>query len=284
VERAFKLSSAREFGKDDDDILTKLREDVSLRFRFPDLDVMLAEDTNLLEMDGATIKLGSTPILRKVTLTLGPSSRVAIVGGNGAGKSTLMKALAGDLKADEGSRGRGRKHPNYKPGFISQNHLESQAGCLHHNCISYLRELLPEKHSVRGGDEVFTKQSDDSVLRAHLGAFGLGKDALKKVGYLSGGQKARLSLSTSTWWGPSALLLDEPTNHLDVDSLDALTLGLQAFDGPVVVVSHNRGFLEALCDELWVVRDGTVKVCPKGDEAFADFFAKYVKECKAAIK
>mmetsp|Transcript_8860 Transcript_8860/g.19682 ORF Transcript_8860/g.19682 Transcript_8860/m.19682 type:complete len:916 (+) Transcript_8860:169-2916(+) len=283
VAQAFKLSSAREFGADGDDIVTKLREDNTLRFKFPELDVML-DDANLLEVDNASVKIDKATILKNVTLTLEARSRVAIVGGNGAGKSTLMRALAGELKFDEGPRGRGRKHPNYKPGFVSQNHMESQAKYLHGNCVDYLRSLLPDKNQVRGGDEMITKQSDDSVLRAILGNFGLGRDALKKVGYLSGGQKVRLSLSTSTWWLPSCLLLDEPTNHLDVDSLDALTLGLQAFEGPIVVVSHNRGFLEALCDELWIVKDGGVKVCPKGDEAFASFFAKYVKECKASIK
>jgi len=283
VEQAFKLSSAREFGNDGDSVVTKLREDSSLRFRFHDLDIFL-DEANLLEVDNAVVKLGKITILKNLTLTLEATSRIAIVGGNGAGKSTLMRALAGELKFEEGSKGRGRKNLNYKPGFVSQNHLETQASYLHGNCVEYLRDLLPDKNSVRGGDEGFTKQSDDSMLRAQLGNFGLGRDALKKVGYLSGGQKARLSLSTATWWGPSALLLDEPTNHLDVDSLDALTLGLQAFEGPVIVVSHNRGFLEALCDELWIVKDGTVKVCPKGEDAFADFFARYVKECRAAIK
>uniref|UniRef100_A0A7S4QXM3 ABC transporter domain-containing protein n=1 Tax=Alexandrium monilatum TaxID=311494 RepID=A0A7S4QXM3_9DINO len=284
MESSFRLSSMREFGKDGEDVVSKLREDGSLRFRFPDVEQVVSDDTNLLEMDGASVRQGGTAILKGVTLTLEPRSRVAVVGGNGAGKSTLMRALAGELKADEGPRGRGRKHPAYKPGFVSQHHLESQAGYLHENCMGYLRQLLPDKNAVRGASTVLTKQSDDSLLRAHLGNFGMGRDALKKVGYLSGGQKARLSLATATWWGPSALLLDEPTNHLDMDSLDALTLGLQAFEGPVVVVSHNRGFLEALCDELWVVRDGTVRVCPRGEEAFADFFARYVKECRAALK
>jgi len=284
LERSFQLSSMRDFGKDDDAIVTKLREDGTLRFRFPEPEVALPESANLLEMDAACIRQGSTVILKKVTLTLDAQSRVAIVGGNGAGKSTLMRALAGELAADEGPRGRGRKHAAFKPGFVSQNHLESQAGHLHDNCIEYLRRLLPDKNTLRGGDMVFTKQSDDSVLWAHLGNFGLGRDALKKVGYLSGGQKARLSLATATWWGPGALLLDEPTNHLDVDSLDALTLGLQAFDGPVIVVSHSRGFLEALCTELWIVKDGSVKVCPKGEEAFAEYFAKYVAECKRSVR
>lgn len=282
VEQGFKLSSAREFGGDGDDIVTKLREDTNLRFKFPEVEEFIADDTNLLEMDAATIRIGSTPILKKVTLTIAPTSRVAIVGGNGSGKSTLMRALAGELKADEGTRGRGRKHPAWKPGFVSQNHLESQANGLHDNCIGYMRELLPEKSKMRG--DCLTKDSDDTSIRAHLGNFGMGKDALKKVGYLSGGQKARLSLSATTWWKPGALLLDEPTNHLDVDSLDALTLGLQAYEGPVIVVSHNRGFLEALCDELWIVKGGSVTVCPKGDEAFSTFFASYVKECQAAIK
>mmetsp|Transcript_110144 Transcript_110144/g.322273 ORF Transcript_110144/g.322273 Transcript_110144/m.322273 type:complete len:869 (+) Transcript_110144:53-2659(+) len=284
VEKELQLSSAREFGSDKGDIVTKLREDVTLRFRFHEVDVFWDEDTNFLEVDQASVRQGGTPILRKVTLTLQPWSRIAIVGANGSGKSTLMKALCGELQIEEGPKGRGRKHPQYKPGFVSQNHLESLAGCLHKNCIEYLRDQLPDGSNLRGAADTLTKQSDDSVLRAHLGSFGMGKDALKKVGYLSGGQKARLSLCAATWWGPNTLLLDEPTNHLDVDSLDALSLGLQSFEGAVIVVSHNQGFLRALCDELWIVQDGSVKACPKGEEAFDEFFAKYVKQVKAALK
>merc|ERR1712054_662975 len=148
--------------------------------------------------------------------------------------------------------------------------------------MEHLRDHLPDKDKVKSA--CMTKQSEDSVLRAHLGNFGLGNDALKKVGYLSGGQKARLSLATATWFGPNVLLLDEPTNRLDVDSLDALSLGLQAFSGAVIVVSHSRGFLEALCDELWIVENGGVKACPRGEEAFPEYFAEYTKSVKAALK
>jgi len=286
VAEGFRISSQREFGRESEDIMTKLREDTGLRFKFPDPEVYQEEDTNLLEMDNAKIHIGGELLLKNVTLTLEQRSRIAIVGGNGSGKSTLMKALAGELKYDEGPRGRGRRNRDYKPGFVSQNHLESQASHLHSNCMGYLRDQLPDEKSIRGvsASNAFVRQCDDSLLRAHLGNFGLGRDAVKKVGYLSGGQKARLSLATSTWWMPSALLLDEPTNHLDIDSLDALCLGLQAFDGPIIVVSHNRGFLEALCDELWIVQKGTVKVCPKGDEAFSTYFSQYVKEVKATLK
>merc|ERR1719343_1719202 len=127
-----------------------------------------------------------------------------------------------------------------------------------------------------------TLQSEDTVLRKHLGNFGLGDDALKKVGFLSGGQRARLSLAVAPSQRPSVLLLDEPTNHLDVDSLDALALGLQAFEGAVVVVSHNRGFVQALCSELWVVKGGGVRALPRGEEAFAAHFAEYTKGAVAS--
>merc|ERR1712039_244386 len=105
-------------------------------------------------------------------------------GANGSGKSTLMQALAGTLQFEEGPRGRGRKHPAYKPGFVAQNHLESQADGLNLNCVRYLREQLPDGKNLRGGEHLITQKSDDSVLRAILGNFGMGNDALKKVGYL----------------------------------------------------------------------------------------------------
>jgi len=283
--RRVKLSSQREQFRGDgpsvvDDLLTKLREDNSLRFRFPAVDTVVSE--NYLEFDGASVKRGKEVILQNLTLTLDAQSRVAIVGANGSGKSTLIKAIAGELKAEEGSRGRGKRHIGFDCGFVSQDHLESQCQTLHSTCMDYLRDLLPNECKVR--NVPMTKQSEDCHLRAHLGNFGLGKDAVKKVGYLSGGQRARLSMATSTWWHPSALLLDEPTNHLDMDSLDALTLGLQMFDGAVVVVSHNRAFLEALCDELWIVEGGSVKRCPKGEDAFAEYFKQYSKGIEASFK
>lgn len=264
-----------------EDLMTKLREDASLRFRFPPAEIVV--DANLVEMDSACIKQTGQVILKNLTLTLDSTSRVGIVGANGSGKSTLMRALAGELKAEEGSRGRGKMHPSFDPGFVSQNHLERQANFLHGNSIDYLREFLPQDGARGTGDDSLTKKTDESKLRAHLGNFGLGKDALKKVGYLSGGQKARLELAVEMSAFPNVLLLDEPTNHLDVDGLDALTLGLQSFDGAVIVVSHNRGFLESLCDELWIVDRGTVKACPRGEEAFATYFAEYTKSVVSSL-
>eukprot|EP00931_Biecheleriopsis_adriatica_P057153 TRINITY_DN3389_c1_g1_i1.p1 TRINITY_DN3389_c1_g1~~TRINITY_DN3389_c1_g1_i1.p1 ORF type:complete len:877 (-),score=265.03 TRINITY_DN3389_c1_g1_i1:50-2650(-) len=279
LEGGFRLSSNRESAARTDDLISKLREDVTLRFRFPE--VPPVEDGDLLNMDSAKVRNGGNVILKDLVLTLDSSSRIAVVGGNGSGKSTLLRALDGELKAEEGPRGRGRKHALFDPAYVTQNHLEKQAQHLQATCMEYLRDCLPDEKSVRGAR--MTKQSEDTVLRAHLGNFGMGKDALKKVGYLSGGQRARLSMAAAMSQAPTVLLLDEPTNHLDVDSLDALTLGLQAYDGAVVVVSHNRGFLEALCDELWVVANGTVKARPKGEEEFASYFAEYVKATEKSL-
>ena len=92
---------------------------------------------------------------------------------------------------------------------------------------------------------------------------------------LSGGQKARVSLADLTWDAPHVLLLDEPTNHLDMQALDALAAGLRDFDGAVVVVSHNRAFLQACCTELWVL-DGNGLDCREG--AFDDQFASYASD------
>ena len=80
------------------------------------------------------------------------------------------------------------------------------------------------------------------------------------VGKLSGGQKARLALAIVMWEKPHVLILDEPTNHLDMDSIRALATGLNDFQGAVLLVSHNQGFLSNVCHELWSVNHGKVKV------------------------
>merc|ERR1719373_557984 len=98
--RGFKLSSQRDGGED---MVSMLRENVNLRFRFPETPP-LADEENLLELDNAKVRQGDNVILKNITLTLDPWSRVAIVGGNGAGKSTLMRMLAGELKTEEGTR------------------------------------------------------------------------------------------------------------------------------------------------------------------------------------
>ncbi|MEO0730137.1 MAG: ATP-binding cassette domain-containing protein, partial [Pseudomonadota bacterium] len=99
----------------------------------------------------------------------------------------------------------------------------------------------------------------EAQRRARLGAHGFGvAKADTKAANLSGGEKARLLLMITAFDGPNVLILDEPTNHLDVDSREALVRGLNAFEGAVIVISHDRHLLEATVDRLWLVHDGTV--------------------------
>jgi len=116
----------------------------------------------------------------------------------------------------------------------------------------------------------------------HLGSFGLsGELALRPIGMLSGGQKARLNLAAELWHRPHLVLLDEPTNHLDADALDALQLGLHSFAGGVVIISHSAPFMSSFCEELWTVQGGYVRV-KHLDDAY-DFEQEYSAYCKAIV-
>ncbi|RMF09339.1 MAG: ATP-binding cassette domain-containing protein, partial [Alphaproteobacteria bacterium] len=110
---------------------------------------------------------------------------------------------------------------------------------------SHMAELMPD--------------AKEAAIRARLGPIGFeGDKALTRVSALSGGEKARLTLALIAATDPAVLVLDEPTNHLDIDSREALIQALNAYDGAVIVISHDRHFLEATVDRLWLVADGTV--------------------------
>ena len=121
--------------------------------------------------------------------------------------------------------------------------------------------------------------------RSRLGKFGLGgPSALLPMRSLSGGQKTRVSLTAITWDGPHLLVLDEPTNHLDTNALDALAAALRAFEGGVVLVSHNRAFCAAFCKELWVVEKGGVRMMRgEGEDSFPELFSAYTSSVMSRI-
>ena len=115
------------------------------------------------------------------------------------------------------------------------------------------------------------------AARQLLGGFGLTGDlALMPISLLSGGQKARLCMASAVIGNPHLLIMDEPTNHLDVSSREALTDGLRAFNGGILLVSHDVHFLKQVCNELWIVRDGGVRVV-KGN--FSKALDAYCVEC-----
>ena len=170
-----------------------------------------------------------------------PGSRIGLLGRNGAGKSTLIKLLANELKPFSGKL---EINPNARIGYFAQHQLEFLR--LDETPLDHLSRLAPDEREL--------------PLRNFLGSFGFqGDKALEKVGPFSGGEKARLVLALLVWQKPNLLLLDEPTNHLDLEMRHALTVALQAFEGAMVVVSHDRHLLRTTTDDLYLVHDQKVE-------------------------
>jgi ATP-binding cassette subfamily F protein 3 len=180
------------------------------------------------------------PVLQGVSLRLDPDDRVALLGQNGNGKSTLAKLFAGKLEPCGGEIVRARK---LVPGYFAQHQLEELDGTITPvETLAHLRRNLTL-----------------TQLRTQLGGFGLAADkAVTKVEHLSGGERARLMLALATLDKPNLLILDEPTNHLDIDAREQLLAALNAFEGAVVLISHDRRLIEGSVDRLLLVADGTV--------------------------
>ena len=180
-------------------------------------------------------------VLKGLNLRIDQDDRIALLGQNGEGKTTLAKLLSERLKPMGGQITSARK---LRVGFFAQHQVEE----LH-------IDETPLQHLI-------TERPDEHVskLRARLAGFGLGPDqAETKVGRLSGGQKARLSLLLATLPAPHLLILDEPTNHLDIESREALVEALTTYSGAVILVSHDMHLLSMVADRLWLVHDGAVK-------------------------
>lgn len=214
---------------------------------------------DLLALDEVDVGYCGEPLVQKVVAQLGPGSRVAVVGDNGSGKTTLLKVLAGQLPPlNQG--GRIWRKPKAKVVLVRQDHAELLVATAEPNAtaVSYLSQRF---------------HVSDLVARSKLGKFGVAHVAALPLRKLSGGQKARLSLAVLTWQSPHVMLLDEPTNHLDLPALDALAASLQGYPGAVVVVSHNRAFLSACCNELWEISSRQLHVNREAD--FNELFAEY---------
>ena len=186
-------------------------------------------------IDGEPLKV----LYEKCDFGLDCDSRVAIVGPNGAGKSTFLRLLTGELEPTDGHVGR---HSKLVVAKFTQHHIEMFD--TEKSALNHMRDLTH--------DGVSTEEA-----RKYLGRFGLSGDlALNPIRVLSGGQKSRLAFAELAWRSPHILLLDEPTNHLDLETIEALAMALNQFDGGVVFVSHDERLIEMVADELWVVDKG----------------------------
>ena len=215
----------------------------AIHFRFPQ---PVRTGKNVLELENVTKSYGALKVYDNFSVTLERGCKVALAGKNGAGKSTLLKMLAGVLLPDSGEVKQGVK--------VSRSYFAQHQG-----------ETLNFKHTVLES----LQESAPGLLRTQqrniLGAFLFsGDDVEKKVSVLSGGEKSRLALArmlcgnaaSDTNAPPSCILLDEPTNHLDMRSREHLAAVLSDYEGSLVIISHDRFFLDGFVNCVWEVADG----------------------------
>jgi ATP-binding cassette subfamily F protein 3 len=203
-------------------------------------------------------------ILQGVSKSVLAGQRIGILGANGQGKSTLVKTIARTMPLLAGTLTEGK---GLNIGYFAQQELD----VLHPNDN-------PLEHMIRLAKELGPNSGEPSReqdLRNYLGTFNFTGDMVKQaVGTMSGGEKARLVLAMIVWQRPNLLLLDEPTNHLDLATREALSMALNEFEGTVMLVSHDRALLRAVCDEFWMVGRGKVEPFD-GD---LDDYQKYLLE------
>jgi ATP-binding cassette subfamily F protein 3 len=184
---------------------------------------------------------GQKQIFDDVDFIVQRGDRIALLGQNGQGKTTLAKILAGDIKDYSGSWNLGH---NVNIGYFAQNQEEV---------------LTPNKTVLEEAEDAATEETRPRV-RDLLGSFLFqGEAVTKKTRVLSGGERNRLALCKLLLRPFNTLIMDEPTNHLDIQSKEIIKLALQKFEGTLIVISHDREFLQGLCDKIYEFRDGKMK-------------------------
>ena len=202
--------------------------------------------------EGSPPKTPPTVIVRNVSKSVLAGQRIGILGANGQGKSTLVKTVARDLAPLGGEVTEGR---GLNIGYFAQQELDVLRPA--DNPLEHMIRLVKDMTASGKLGGQATREQD---LRSFLGTFNFSGDMVKQaVGSMSGGEKARLVLCMLVWQRPNLLLMDEPTNHLDLATREALSMALNEFEGTVMLVSHDRALLRAVCDEFWMVSRGGVE-------------------------
>ena len=189
----------------------------------------------VIEFKEVSKSFGDRLLMDKLSFTVPPGAIVGIIGPNGAGKSTLFRMLTGQEKPDSGEVDIGE---TVKLAYVDQSR----------DCLDGNKTVFDE---ISGGADILTVGKYETPARAYIGRFNFkGGDQQKFVGQLSGGERGRLHMAKTLISGGNVLLLDEPSNDLDVETLRALEDALLEFAGSVLVISHDRWFLDRICTHI----------------------------------
>jgi ATP-binding cassette subfamily F protein uup len=208
----------------------------------------------VIDAEHVSVSFDGRTVLRDVTWRLGPGDRFALVGVNGSGKTSLTRVLAGSLEPTSGVVDRGA---TVRLAYLSQDTAEIRGDL----------RVLEAVEEVRG----YGRLGDGRELTAGslLERFGFrGERARTLVRELSGGERRRLQMMRLLMSEPNVLVLDEPTNDLDIDTLTALEDLLDGWPGTLVVVSHDRYFVERVCDDVYALVGSELRHLPGGLEQY----------------
>src|SRR5690606_6291229 len=210
---------------------------------------------DVLRVKGVKKAYGEREVLHGVDLEVRRGDRLVIMGPNGIGKSTLLKIVMGEVQADAGEAEWGYEA---RVGYFAQDHHE-QIEDSGRTVEEWLWDFCPGK--------------DRGFVRGQLGLMLFtGSDGDKRLSALSGGEAARLVFARLMLEQPSVLVLDEPTNHLDLESIEALVAGLQAYEGTLILVSHDRWFVSQLASRV-------VEISQSGIRDYLGTYEEYVHAC-----
>ncbi|HGP4578618.1 TPA: ATP-binding cassette domain-containing protein [Neisseria meningitidis] len=247
---------------------------------------------NILSVENASFAIGHVALLDKTSFQLDSGEKVGLIGRNGAGKSSFLKILAGVQKLDDGQI---IIQNNLKIVYVPQESFFDKDATVFDTVaegLGEIRDLLRHYHRVgheleNGSGEALLKELNelqleieakdgwklDAAVKQTLGELGLPEN--EKIGNLSGGQKKRVALAQAWVQKPDVLLLDEPTNHLDIDAIIWLENLLKAFEGSLVVITHDRRFLDNIATRIVELDRGILRSYPG---SFSKYSEKKVQE------
>lgn len=264
----------------------------------------------VLACDRITKSFGVDIILNQITFSVNEGSRLGVVGGNGAGKTTLFNIIAGEMSPDSGEI---YKLRDTTMAYLPQNTVLMSEKTIWDELMEVFRPLLDMEETLRQMEakmadyismdegeytrllneysrlqETFDRQggySYESFIRGVLVGLGFSPEEFDSpIDHLSGGQKTRVALTKVLLEKPSLLLLDEPTNHLDLDAMQWLEEYLQSYPGTIMIISHDRYFLDALCDHILEVENKTARLYSGNYSSYVDQKAQWIAQREREYK